>query len=372
MVQPDESSDYMPMDMPAAPTPRGTVIPRTYSDKELDDESQRLFSAIKQPRRWTLDVCQTIAPYTLEINRLKREKDVYLIAHSYQTPDIVYGVADEVADSYSLSKSARDAEQKIILFSSVRFMAETAKILSPHKLVLHPSPEAGCSLSESITAQDVKDIRAKYPGVPIACYINTTAAVKAEVDVCVTSSNYLKICENLPGNKLIFVPDKFMGKHLQNALAGKKEVLIYDGECEVHAIFTGKKVRSWKESASKAGYDLMVLSHPECDADVLEESDIIGSSEVLMTEAIRLGKEGKNDIMLITECGTADRIQAETDSELNLIGTCVMCRHMKATQLEDILQALREPLPDQIIELDDEVIVRAKKSLDEMFRYAEM
>ena len=116
MVQPDESSDYMPMDMPAAPAPRGTVRPLTYSDKELDDESQRLFAAIKQPRRWTLDVCHTIAPYTLEINRLKREKDVYLIAHSYQTPDIVYGVADEVADSYSLSKSARDAEQKIILF----------------------------------------------------------------------------------------------------------------------------------------------------------------------------------------------------------------------------------------------------------------
>jgi quinolinate synthase len=163
-----------------------------------------------------------------------------------------------------------------------------------------------------------------------------------------------------------------MGKHLQNALAGKKEVIIYDGECEVHAIFTGEKVRSWKERASEDGYDLMVLSHPECDADVLEESDIIGSSEVLMTEAIRLGNEGKNDIMLITECGTADRIQAESDSELNLIGSCVMCRHMKATQLEDILQALREPLPDQIIELDDEVIIRAKKSLDEMFRFTEM
>jgi quinolinate synthase len=148
----------------------------TFSDEELEWESQRLMTAIKQPRRWTLDICRTIAPYTLEINRLKREKDVYLIAHSYQTPDIVYGVADEVADSYSLSKSARDAEQKIILFSSVRFMAETAKILSPHKIVLHPSPEAGCSLAESITAQNVKDIRAKYPGVPIACYINTTAA----------------------------------------------------------------------------------------------------------------------------------------------------------------------------------------------------
>lgn len=362
----------MSMDLPVAPHPRGNIIPRAYPRHLIEQEALRLSTEIKQPQRWTLEHCETIAAYTLEINQLKKEKGVYLIAHSYQTPDIIYGVADEVSDSYSLSKSARDAEQEIILFSSVRFMAETAKILSPEKLVLHPSPEAGCSLSESITAQDVRNLKEKYPGVPVACYINTTAEVKAEVDVCVTSSNYLKICESLPGDKLIFVPDRFMGEHLQNYLQGKKEVIIYDGECEVHALFTGEKVLSWKERAKKEGMDLQVLSHPECAADVLEESDIIGSSEVLITESIRLAKEGMTNIMLITECGTADRVMAETNDDLNIIGTCVMCKHMKTTLLEDILQALRDPRNEQIIELDKEVIERAKFSLDEMFRYTEL
>ena len=362
----------MSMDLPNAPKSQGKVIPKMYSEEIIDEEARRLIDAIKQPERWTMEHCKSIAPYTLEINELKEEKDVYLIAHSYQTPDIIYGVADEVSDSYSLSKSARDAQQQIILFSSVRFMAETAKILSPNKLVIHPSPEAGCSLSESITAEDVRKLKRKYPGVPVACYINTTAEVKAEVDVCVTSSNYLKICENLPGDKLIFVPDKFMGEHLQNSLKGKKEVIIYDGVCEVHALFTGEKVLSWKQRAKQVGINLQVLSHPECAADVLEESDIIGSSEVLIRESIRLGKEGMTDIMLITECGTADRVMAETEDELNIIGTCVMCKHMKTTLLEDILQALREPRSEQIIELDEEIIKKAKFSLDEMFRYAEL
>ena len=361
----------MTMQMPSAPLPRGSLSPKSYSEEEIEKEAIRLQKVINQGSLWDIETCKTIAPLTLEINELKEKNDVILIAHSYQTPDIVYGVADSVSDSYSLSKAARDAPQQTILFSSVRFMAETAKIVSPHKVVLHPSPEAGCTLSDSITAQDVRDLKAKYPGVPIACYINTTAEVKAEVDVCVTSSNYLKICEKLPGDKLIFVPDKLMGKHLTEHLAGKKEVINYDGECYVHATFTGNKIRSWKERTAKEGIQLQVLSHPECDSDVIAESDIVGSSEVLREEALRLGTEGKPDIMLITECGTADRIRAESENELNLIGTCVMCRYMKMTQLEDILQALREPRPDQIIELDEGIIKLAQKSLEEMFRLAE-
>ena len=218
----------MGLTLPTVPMPRGGVDSAAYSDDEIEAEAIRLQAAIQQHQRWPLETCRSIAPLTLEINRLKEENDVFLIAHTYQTPDIIYGVADEVADSYTLSKAARDAPQQTILFSSVRFMAETAKIVSPHKTVLHPSPEAGCSLSDGITAQDVLDLRAMYPGVPVACYINTTAAVKAECDVSVTSSNYMRICERLPGNRLIFVPDRFMGAHLQTALAGKKEVIVYD------------------------------------------------------------------------------------------------------------------------------------------------
>ena len=218
----------MGLNLPTVPLPRAEYDIQSFSDEEIEAEAIRLQGAIQQHQRWPLETCRSIAPLTLEINRLKTENDVFLIAHSYQTPDIIYGVADEVADSYTLSKAARDAPQQTILFSSVRFMAETAKIVSPHKTVLHPSPEAGCSLSDGITAQDVRDLRAQYPGVPVACYINTTAAVKAECDVSVTSSNYIRICERLPGDRLIFVPDRFMGAHLQKALAGKKEVVVFD------------------------------------------------------------------------------------------------------------------------------------------------
>ena len=347
------------------------MAPKSYTPEEIETEAMRLFDAIGQKERWDMRICRAISPLTLEINELKREKGVFLIAHSYQTPDIVYGVADSVSDSYTLSKAARDAPQEMILFSSVRFMAETAKIVSPHKTILHPSPEAGCSLSDGISAEDVVELRRKYPGVPIACYINTTASVKAECDVCVTSSNYLRICERLPGDKLIFVPDRFMGKHVQNHLLGKKEVIIFDGECEVHAEFTGEKVISWRKRMESHGIDLQVLAHPECDAGVLEQSDFVGSSELLMREAMRLASEGKPDIMLITECGTAERVLAESEDDINLLGACVMCRHMKRTQLEDILQALRNPVPEQIIEINDDVIHRAKRSLDEMFRLAE-
>ena len=361
----------MTMQMPSVPLPRGYLTPKLYSEEEIQAEAERLQQVINQGTLWDIEACRTIAPLTLEINQLKREKDVFLIAHSYQTPDIVYGVADSVSDSYSLSKAARDATQQTILFSSVRFMAETATIVSPHKTVLHPSPEAGCTLSDSITAQDVRNLKARYPGVPVACYINTSAEVKAEVDVCVTSSNYLRICEKLPGDRIIFVPDQLMGKHLAEHLAGHKEVINYHGECYVHATFTGEKIRSWRERTSEQGIELQVLSHPECDADVIAESDVVGSSEVLREEALRLGSEGKSDIMLITECGTADRVRAESENELNLIGTCVMCRYMKMTQLEDILQALRDPHPDQIVELDEEIILRAQHSLEEMFRLAE-
>ena len=191
----------MVLDMPAAPIPRVFLGNFGYSESEIDKEAVRLQYAIRQPMRWSMEVCRSLAPLTLEINRLKKEKDVFLIAHSYQTPDITYGVADSVADSYALSKEARDAPQQTILFSSVRFMAETAKIVSPNKTVLHPSPDAGCSLSDSIEAEDVVRIREENPGVPVVCYINTSAAVKAECDVCVTSSNYLRICESLPGDR---------------------------------------------------------------------------------------------------------------------------------------------------------------------------
>ena len=358
----------MAIQLPNIPVPRFASGSLAWSEDEVEAEAMRLQSSIQQHQRWPLSACRSIAPLTLEINRLKAENDVFLIAHTYQTPDIIYGVADSVADSYSLSKAARDAVQQTILFSSVRFMAETAKIVSPHKTVLHPSPEAGCSLSDGITAQDVRDLKARHPGVPVACYINTTAAVKAECDVSVTSSNYMRICERLPGDRLIFVPDRFMGAHLQKALAGKKEVIVYDGECEVHAEFTAERIRAWRARYEEP---IHVLAHPECRADVLEEADFVGSSETLISESLRLAASGETHLMLVTECGTAERVLAETEHEIQLTGACVMCPHMKRTQLEDILQCLQSPRQDQIIEIDPDTIVAAQHNLSEMFRLAE-
>ena len=354
--------------LPSRPSSMG--IPEV-GDFDINGEANRLMERIGQRLRWTYEACKTIAPLTLRINQLKQEEDVIIIAHTYQTPDIVYGVADAVGDSYTLSKIARDAPQSTILFSSVRFMAETAKILSPQKRVIHPSPEAGCSLSEGISASDVRTLKSTYPNAPVACYINTTAAVKAECDVCVTSSNYLTIAENLPGDEIIFVPDRLMGLHLKKHLEGKKTVHLHDADCEVHAAFSSTSIQRQRKEANRRGLELKVLAHPECDSDVLEASDFVGSSERILVEAKRLGAQDGVAVMMITECGTAERAIAESNAPIELMGSCSMCRHMKRTHLEDILQAIESPAGDQIVEIEDSIIERARLSLDQMFKLSE-
>lgn len=361
----------MTMRLPPLPSrPSSMGIPEA-GDFDIDGEANRLMERIGQRLRWTYEACKTIAPLTLRINQLKQEEDVIIIAHTYQTPDIVYGVADAVGDSYTLSKIARDAPQSTILFSSVRFMAETAKILSPQKRVIHPSPEAGCSLSEGISASDVRALKSIYPNAPVACYINTTAAVKAECDVCVTSSNYLTIAENLPGDEIIFVPDRLMGLHLKKHLEGKKTVHLHDADCEVHAAFSSTSIQRQRKEANRRGLELKVLAHPECDSDVLEASDFVGSSERILVEAKRLGAQDGVAVMMITECGTAERAIAESNAPIELMGSCSMCRHMKRTHLEDILQAIESPAGDQIVEIEDSIIERARLSLDQMFMLSE-
>ena len=361
----------MTMRLPPLPSrPSSMGIPEA-GDIDIDGEANRLMERIGQRLRWTYEACKTIAPLTLRINQLKQEEDVIIIAHTYQTPDIVYGVADAVGDSYTLSKIARDAPQSTILFSSVRFMAETAKILSPQKRVIHPSPEAGCSLSEGISASDVRALKSIYPNAPVACYINTTAAVKAECDVCVTSSNYLTIAENLPGDEIIFVPDRLMGLHLKKHLEGKKTVHLHDADCEVHAAFSSTSIQRQRKEANRRGLELKVLAHPECDSDVLEASDFVGSSERILVEAKRLGAQDGVAVMMITECGTAERAIAESSAPIELMGSCSMCRHMKRTHLEDILQAIESPAGDQIVEIEDSIIERARLSLDQMFKLSE-
>ena len=356
------------------PRPSPPAAPRhlegRFSRAELEAEAKRLEAAIRQPERWGLEMCRMVAPMTLRINQLKREQDVILLAHSYQTPDIVYGVADAVGDSYGLSKKAMESPHKAILFSSVRFMAETAKILNPDKRVLLPEPTAGCSLADGVTVQDVRRLRAAHPGVPVLGYINTSAAVKAELDACCTSANYLDIAKRMPGRELIFVPDRFMGAHLASSLAGQKTVHIHSGECEVHVQFDAASARAWRKQASDAGRKLVILAHPECDPKVLVEADYIGSTEKMMDYARKLEAEGKVDVMPITECGTADRMRAELPG-LTIYGACVQCPHMKKSTLASILSALESPSKEQVVELPPAVIAGARRSLDAMFAYAE-
>lgn len=358
-------NDLLSPDLPPAPRP---VVPQTaFSTAEVEAEAERLAGAINDPERWGLEMCRVIAPLTLQINRIKKERGVFLMAHSYQTPDIVYGVADAVGDSYGLAKQAKESDAETILFSSVRFMAETAKIVNPDKTVLHPRPDSGCSLADGITPDDVRALKQAHPGVPVVCYINTTAAVKAECDTSVTSANYLQICRDLPGDELIFVPDKFMGKHLQKELQGHKTVHVFEGACEVHEKFDAASARAWREQAKQAGRELVILAHPECTGEVLLEADFVGSSEKMMDYARQLEAEGRVDVMPVTECGTADRMRAEIKG-LNIMGACVLCPHMKKTGLGDILQVLQDPRPDQIIEIEPDVLAGAQANIDAMFR----
>ena len=350
------------------PAPRPPIPEHAWSRQDREREARRLARAIGDPQRWGLEMCRMIAPLTLEIGRLKTEQDVFLMAHSYQTPDIVYGVADAVGDSYGLAKQARDATQDTILFSSVRFMAETAKIVNPDKRVLHPRPDSGCSLADGITADDVRALKEAHPGVPVLCYINTTAAVKAECDSSCTSANYMDIARALPGDELIFVPDRFMGAHLQQELPDKT-IHLHPGACEVHEQFTGEAARAWRQAAADEGRDLVILAHPECKEDVLAEADFVGSSEKMMDYARQLEAEGRVDVMPVTECGTADRMRAEIRG-LRIMGACVLCPHMKKTQLSDILQCLQDPRPAQEVHIAPDVLAGAQRNLERMFELA--
>ncbi|MHB8633123.1 MAG: quinolinate synthase [Thermoplasmatota archaeon] len=358
-----------PMLLPAA-SPHISAVAAPYGRPEVEAEALRLEKAIGQPERWGLAMCRLIAPMTLRINELKVEQDVILLAHSYQTPDIVYGVADAVGDSYGLSKRAMEAKASTILFSSVRFMAETAKVLNPHKRVLVPEPTAGCSLADGVTVDDVRRLKALHPGVPVMCYVNTTALVKAECDVTCTSANYLDIARRLPGKELIFLPDRFMGAHLQAQLGSAKRVHIHSGECEVHVRFDAQSAQAWRQEAAAQGRSLVILAHPECDPKVLMEADFVGSTEKMMEYARTLEAEGKVDVMPITECGTADRMRAEMPS-LRIYGACVQCPHMKKTGLASILQCLENPRADQVVEIPPRALEGARRTLDEMFRLTE-
>ena len=332
----------------------------TFSPQQVAAESERLYSRL-QHVGFGEALCTMFAPLTLEINTLKQQKNAVILAHSYQTPDIMYGIGDVIGDSYQLSKKAQETHADIIVFCGVRFMAETAKILNPHKTVLLPASTAGCSLADSITGEDVRRIKAEHPGVPVVSYVNTSADVKAESDVCCTSSNALRIVESLAGNEVIFLPDELMGKNLQKLTS--KKLITWKGHCIVHEDFKAEKIMRFR----KKHEGLKVLAHTECTPDVVEASDFAGGTEGMIryieaTEA--------SAYMLVTECGLNDRMKAEFP-EKEFIGMCGLCPYMKQNTLALVLQALKNPKPEQVIEIDTTVCRRAEKSLLKMFELNE-
>lgn len=297
---------------------------------------------------------QTIAPYVAEINRLKREKNAVILAHNYMTPDIFHGVADIVGDSLALAREAAKTKADIIVQCGVHFMAETSKVLCMDKKVLIPDLQAGCSLAEGITAADVRLLREKYPGVPIVTYVNTSAEVKAESDVCCTSGNAVKIVNALDADEVLMIPDQYLAQYVQTKTT--KKIHYWAGSCIVHERFTPEDIARFR--AQYAG--VQVLAHPECPPAVLNAADYTGSTQQ-MIEYLATEKPGR--VVLITECSMSDNI-AVTQPETEFVRSCQMCPHMKKITLPKILSCLQNETPE--VKVDPSIAARARVAVDKM------
>jgi quinolinate synthase len=325
------------------------LAPRAF-DRELEAEYASLYDRVKDrisPLDWAVHL-----PYIDAIRALKAVRKAVILAHNYQAPEIFHGVADITGDSLALAQRAGDTAAEVMLVCGVHFMAETAKILNPVRTVLIPDTSAGCSLAESITAADVRLLRQRYPGAPVVTYVNTSAEVKAESDVCCTSANALHVVESLAADTVIFIPDKYLGMHV--ASQTRKRLVLWEGSCEVHERFTGSELRAMR------GPGIAVLAHPECPPDVLEEADFVGSTAA-MTEAIRRG--GLERVLLITECSMADNLAIEFP-RVQFTRPCNLCPHMQKITLPTIYRALRDLSP--AVEVDVDVARRARRAVQRM------
>lgn len=339
-------------------------------DSLIEAEAQRLLISLmhvdcSSGGRWNIDACRKIAPLTLEINQLKKEKNAVLLAHSYVEPEIIYGVSDYRGDSYYLSEMAKKSKAEMIVFAGVVFMAETAKILSPDALVVVPDSRSGCSLADSLTGEDVVRLKTLYPDAAVVCYINSTAEVKAESDVCVTSSNVYDIVAGLPNKQILFVPDRLMADNIRKELENRgidKEVISSDGTCVVHEEFTAEQMA---EARSRFP-GLKIVAHPECTAEVAELADYLGSTSGMMNY---VKTTDAPYYLMLTECGLVGRLSVE-DPEKNFIGGCRLCPYMKMNALENIRDALLKPQPNQVITLEEGLRIRASACIEKMFELA--
>ena len=312
------------------------------------DGSDRLAGIVPDVERYILE------PIIADIERLKAERNAVIIAHNYMTPDIFHGVADFRGDSLQLARMAADTEADVIVMAGVHFMAETAKILSPEKTVLIPDPRAGCSLADSITAADIRLLRQRYPGVPVVTYVNTSADVKAESDITCTSSNAVKVVESLGVDRVIFLPDQYLGRWV----AGQTDVdvILWEGACEVHERFTGAELAAYRETHP----GVQIIAHPECPPDVLAEADFVGSTSGMVNW---VGVNQPRQVVMVTECSMADNVAAESPNT-EFVRPCNLCPHMKRITIHNIRTALEDMVHE--VHVDPEIGVRARRAVEAM------
>ncbi len=317
--------------------------------KNATDSIYQKISKVMPEIEWSFH-----APYIYEINKLKKEKNAVVLAHNYQTPEIYHGIADFSADSLALAVEAAKTSADIIVMAGVHFMAETAKLMSPNKKVLLPDMKAGCSLSSSITGNDVRFLKQKYPGVPVVSYVNTSADVKAETDVCCTSANAVKIVKSLGVKKVIFLPDDYLAKYV--ASQTDVEIISWKGICIVHDQFDENEIINIR----KNNPGIKIIAHPECPPEVIKASDFAGSTSGM----INYVKDNQpKKVMMVTECSMSDNIQVENPN-VEFIRPCNMCPHMKKITLPKILDCLKNETGE--IKMDQETIKKARLSVEKM------
>ena len=317
--------------------------------KKATDPIYQKVSKVIPEIEWTFH-----APLIHKINMLKKEKNAVVLAHNYQTPEIFHGIADIAADSLALAVEAKKTDADIIVLCGVHFMAETAKLMNPSKKILLPDMGAGCSLAASITGKDVRMLKEKYPGVPVVTYVNTSAEVKAESDICCTSANAVRVVESLGVDKVIFLPDQYMAKYVQTKT--KVQIISWVGTCIVHERFSAHEIKDIK----KQNPEIVVLTHPECPPEVIASSDFTGSTSG-MSQYVKKNQPSK--VMLVTECSMSDNIQVENPN-VQFIKPCNLCPHMKTITLPKILDCLEKETNEILI---PEVISRkARKAVERM------
>ena len=294
------------------------------------------------------------APLIHKINMLKKEKNAVVLAHNYQTPEIFHGIADIAADSLALAVEAEKTNADIIVLCGVHFMAETAKLMNPNKKVLLPNMDAGCSLASSITGKDVRMLREKYPSVPVVTYVNTSADVKAESDICCTSANAVKVIESLGADKVIFLPDQYMAKYVQTKT--KVQIISWIGTCIVHERFSAQEI----EDIKKQNPEIVVLTHPECTPEVIAASDFTGSTSG-MNNYVKDNQPNK--VMLVTECSMSDNVQVNNPN-VQFIKPCNLCPHMKSITLPKVLDCLENETNEILI--PETISRRARKAVERM------